>query len=743
MKSQHPADGWTALAGRALISLTLALTLCTLLPVARSADDAPGSDLQFKLDRRGSIILGENSTLSQWIVAIQQEWNVNIVCSGDLQAKMVSGGFTDTPLRSVLNSILYTSGCGYEIVGDSLLIQRLEDMGAIKPQFELAIIPLEYLSPTEAQPTVQIMLSKNGTVQVIPSSKSLMVADLPERIVKVREHLRFLEDHAKQLAEKNRPATPAVVPSAGGPNAATGSLPGLTDGPPPPVPNRVEVFTTQFVKADLLTTALQSALGNETGARVSAVQGENRLVVVGPPESVEMASHILGRLDVPQPQVRISAILYDVTLDTMERLGVNWNHVIKGRINASGDPQSLLEMDSNMFARSIPTAGSGGGSGSGDGSTAAISTAVNGMWTLANFSRHFDLVAFIQALDQTDGARLLARPTIMAYNRAEAEIKIVSEIPVQQLTQTQQGGDIGTTEFREAGIVLRVTPEILADGTVILQVEPEFSVLAGYSAEGQPIIDRRTTRTRVQVLNGQTFVIGGLLRRNEMETVTGIPGLMHWKFIGKLFRNHDTTVTDSELLVFIRTEIIVPECSGQPREWMALAAAEERLAQIPHATNYPFIPPCNDPHCPYHCPRPYGGPPAAMCLHYDGQQVPAAPPAEQVPAQPYLAPPLPPQPSPVHVEEASYRAETPASRSLVQRLPSVGGATRPTRPPVAPPELPSPALAAAEDHRKPVPPSSLAVPPPLPADHAAPAVPPGATERIGQRGLWLDDVFRR
>ena len=365
------------------------------------------------------------------------------------------------------------------------------------------------------------------------------------------------------------------------------------------------------------------------------------------------------------------------------------------------------------------------------------------MWTLTNFSRHFDLRAFIQALDQTDGARLLARPTIMAYNRKEAEIKIVSEIPVQQLTQTQQGGDIGTTEFREAGIILKVTPEILDDGTVILEVAPEFSVLAGYSAQGQPIIDRRTTTTRVQVLNGQTFVIGGLLRRNEMETVTGIPGLMNWRYVGKLFRNHDTTVTDSELLVFISTEIILPDCIGHPREQMALAAAEERLAMIPHATNYPFIPPCTDPHCPYHCPRPYGGPPAGMCLQYNPQLVPPGPQPEEVPAQPPMTAPLPPDPSPVHVEEASHRQEGPANSNLVQRLPTVGGAGRPVKPAVAPPEVPMPALAEADSRRKPVPPSSIAVPAPLPADHSAPAAPPGTGERIGHRGLWLDDVFRR
>ena len=354
MKSHRPADAWAALSGRARTILTLALLLLTVSSFARGAEEATATDLQAKLDRKGTIVLGENATLNQWILAIQQEWDVNIVCSGELQTKTVSGGFTDAPLRNVLNSILYSTGCGYEVVGDSLLIQRLEDMGMIKPQFELAIIPLEYLAPAEAEPTVKIMLSKNGTVQVIPSSKSLMVADLPERIAKVQEHLRFLEDHAKQLAEKDRPQDSETSPPPSGqtgPNAADASQPGVSPATPAPVPNRVEVFTTRYVKADLLTTALQSALGNESGARVSAVTGENQLVVVGPPESVDMVAQMLSRLDAPQAQVRISAILYDVSLETMEKLGVNWNHVIKGRINASGDPQSLLELDSGTFAQ--------------------------------------------------------------------------------------------------------------------------------------------------------------------------------------------------------------------------------------------------------------------------------------------------------------------------------------------------------------------------------------------------------
>jgi len=298
----------------------------------------------------------------------------------------------------------------------------------------------------------------------------------------------------------------------------------------------------------------------------------------------------------------------------MEQFGFNWAHAIKGRPNAAGDPQSLFALSSENFAADATFNPLPGRPILADtAATAFASGSLGGLATLTNLSRHFDMRTIIRALDTTDGSRLLARPNIIAYDRTEATFSSVSEIPVQELTQTTAGGNIGTTTFREAGITLTVTPRIMQDGTILMEVTPEFSVLAGFQG-GNPIIDRRTATTTVQLRNGQTTVIGGLLRRNEFETQSGLPCLSKLKYFGVFFRDHETTVTETELLVFISAEIIPLEHPTPPRDEAAKMVAADLLEQVPYASHGPITPYCCDPYCPYHHPRPWGSAlPPSVC----------------------------------------------------------------------------------------------------------------------------------
>src|SRR5262245_22504687 len=159
-----------------------------------------------------------------------------------------------------------------------------------------------------------------------------------------------------------------------------------------------------------------------------------------------------------------------------------------------------------------------------------------------NLSRNFDLNAVIVALTTCKNSRLLADPNVTVLNNEPALMSIVTEIPYQQLTQTAQGGNIGTTSFREAGVKLQVTPRIASDGTVRLECTPSFSRLAGYTPgdSPQPIIDRREAKTTVRVADRQTLVIGGLRTRNDIQDRAGIPFLMDLPLgIGCLFRSKD------------------------------------------------------------------------------------------------------------------------------------------------------------------------------------------------------------
>jgi general secretion pathway protein D len=187
-------------------------------------------------------------------------------------------------------------------------------------------------------------------------------------------------------------------------------------------------------------------------------------------------------------------------------------------------------------------------------------------------------------------ARLLANPNAVVLENEEAIFEKVQEIPYQQLTQTQQGGSIGTTSFKKAGITLHVSPKISVDGLIRMNVNPEVSRLVGFTpGDNQPIIDTSSAQTVLTVANKQTFAIGGLRTRNDAAEFNGIPYLKDLNVVGRLFRSRDIDVREGELVVFISPEIESYAEEPNCREKIALETVRCRLDQIPEAEG---CPPC-------------------------------------------------------------------------------------------------------------------------------------------------------
>ena len=176
------------------------------------------------------------------------------------------------------------------------------------------------------------------------------------------------------------------------------------------------------------------------------------------------------------------------------------------------------------------------------------------------------------------------------HENEQAIFEKVQEIPYQQLTQTQQGGSIGTTAFKNVGIELHVTPKIAAEGIIRMTVNPKVSRLVGFTpGDNQPIIDTSSASTVLSIANRQTVVIGGLRQRGDVGKFNGIPYLKDLNVVGRLFRSHDTTVRESELVVFISPEIISYSDEPNCRQKIAAETIRCRLDQIPEAEG---CPPC-------------------------------------------------------------------------------------------------------------------------------------------------------
>lgn len=113
------------------------------------------------------------------------------------------------------------------------------------------------------------------------------------------------------------------------------------------------------------------------------------------------------------------------------------------------------------------------------------------------------------------------------------------------------------------------------------------------------------------------FVLGGLRQKTVVESQRGIPYLKDIKHVGKFFRSHNTEVRESELIVFLRPEVITPYSCGSIRDQAAAASAGEQLDAIPYAESVPTSPYCQDHNCPNHHPRPRinGGAPSTETNH--------------------------------------------------------------------------------------------------------------------------------
>ena len=149
-------------------------------------------------------------------------------------------------------------------------------------------------------------------------------------------------------------------------------------------------------------------------------------------------------------------------------------------------------------------------------------------------------------------------------NGQQAEIKIVEEIPYQELTETSAGGSIGTTQFRDVGVELRVIPHLTRDGLIRLHLNPKFSTRTGSvllntgnpNVPQQPIIATRETVTTALIQDRDTVVIGGLKKQDVSQQINKIPLLGDLPLLGGLFRFQGEKTVNSELVIFITPHII-------------------------------------------------------------------------------------------------------------------------------------------------------------------------------------------
>ena len=327
------------------------------------------------------------------------------------------------------------------------------------------------------------------------------------------------------------------------------------------------LFSPIYVFAQEQNSNIKSLLSSS--GKVLYGNEPNSIVVIDHPENVERVKEYLDMIDVPPQQVMIEARVVEVKLQKEHALGVNWQLLADkkhmpfgqyelGSSSALGQFTEGLKQNISYKNTNYPP---------------ITGTTSESPFTFGIFDE--DINVILQALANSLDTNVLSAPRVTTVNNREAEIKVIQSLPWAE-PDVQVTGDSGSVtvswkiNFAEVGIILKTTPIINNDGNITMILNPEISdKISDYSltvTQGStsvpytiPVIDKRSASTKVVVKNGQTLIIGGLIKEKSTKGETKVPLLGDMPFFGYLFKSKKDTVDKTELLIFISPSIIVPE----------------------------------------------------------------------------------------------------------------------------------------------------------------------------------------
>jgi type IV pilus assembly protein PilQ len=317
-------------------------------------------------------------------------------------------------------------------------------------------------------------------------------------------------------------------------------------------PLRTEYLTVNYAKAsevaELVTT---SGFLSERGS-ITVDERTNVLLIQDTSANIDEVRFMLEQLDIPVRQVMIEARIVVARSDAAEELGVQWGiaHyevgddpgtgvLIQGNrgglTEALDDPRSI-EFGDNSLSVDLGVAGD------------QVSRIALGVFDFGEYGL-VDLE--LSALESDGRADIVSTPKVLTADQQTAKIQSGTEVPYQEASSS----GATSTSFKEAVLSLEVTPQITPDGRIIMDLKVNQDSV-GEIFNNVPSIDTNEIETSVVVDNGQTVVLGGVFRSEDVESVVKTPFLGDLPVLGRLFRRSTKSSEKAELLVFITPRIV-------------------------------------------------------------------------------------------------------------------------------------------------------------------------------------------
>ena len=311
-------------------------------------------------------------------------------------------------------------------------------------------------------------------------------------------------------------------------------------------PMRTVTKGLSYARADEISRLLtsQNFLLSARGSVVTDTR-TNQIIIRDTVDRLDGILNLIDQLDTPNPQVLIEARIVETTRSFAQAIGIVWG------FQGNADPEHGTSTGWTFPNKARVRGGvdlSRPGFGNADGVGSVVS------FTFADILDSFNLGFALQAAESDGLVKVISSPKVQAQNNQLAHIQSGLLIPVQTVANQTV-----TVVYVDATLSLDVTPQITAEGTVVLDIdlkkrEPAEGVII--QGAGNVPLSTRDARTRVMVRDGGTTVIGGIYKFNDNTSKSGIPGLNKIPLLGALFRSNEFSKKHEELLIFITPRIV-------------------------------------------------------------------------------------------------------------------------------------------------------------------------------------------
>jgi type II secretory pathway component GspD/PulD (secretin) len=426
------------------------------------------------------------------------------------------------------------------------------------------VVPILFLQSTEVIKLITPFLSATAVVIDVPKTNQIIVVDTDASVKRILQFLSTFdnEQQKKKQAQvyvyavqngkaKNvanllqqiflgaRSSTTTSIPERSAPTTTP-----TTQRPPTPQPSRPP--TSQQQLSTPAGSSPSEALVSDI-TRIFADDILNSVIILATPEDYVLIKETIAKIDLQPRQVMIEGLVAQITLTDNLSLGLAWAFKTQFKFSQDTVMKGIIGFNTGTLnPEKIPSSG------------------FTFVGTVGD-----DVRAVINALATQSRAKVIAAPHILVTDNREARIQVGQQVPI--VTSETYGSTTvapqRTIQYKDIGIILKVTPQVNESGLVSLDLVQEvstFSTIELGIADKTIILNKAEASTNVVVKDGETIVIGGLIREDTSKARTGIPWLTKIPLLGYLFGN--TTDDDSRQEIIILLTPRVVKTQGEARD---------------------------------------------------------------------------------------------------------------------------------------------------------------------------------